>query len=186
MTQTERRPAGGLEPSVPPPRAGRRLDRTLKHGFDRLFAAVGIVVTAPLVLLIALTLLALGQRRVLRVQKRVGDRGAFSLVSFAAPPEGRYPWAARVLRDSGLAELPQLLSLLRGDLSLIGPRPRYPGEPPTPVRPGMLGLAQGRQATHVLDRDEVFALDAEYAERWSLALDVRVVADDVRRLLSRR
>jgi hypothetical protein len=136
------------------------------------------VVTAPLFLLVALTLFALGRRQVLRVEVRVGDRGTFRLASFARPPDGRL---ARVLAGSGLAALPQLFSLLRGDVSLIGPRPRYPGEPLTPARPGMLGPAQARQANRELDRGEVFALDAEYAEQWSLGLDLRVVTDGVRR-----
>jgi lipopolysaccharide/colanic/teichoic acid biosynthesis glycosyltransferase len=143
-------------------------------------AAIGIVVTAPLFLVVALTLLALGQRRVLHVEERIGERGPFPLVTFARPPAGTHAWMARVLSGSGLVALPQLFNLLRGDLSLIGPRPRYPGEPRPPVRPGMAGLAQTEQAKRVLSRDEVFALDAEYAAGWSLGLDLRVAARGVR------
>jgi lipopolysaccharide/colanic/teichoic acid biosynthesis glycosyltransferase len=107
-------------------------------------------------------------------------------VSFELPPAGSHPKAARVLAGSGLVVLPQLFSLVRGDLSLVGPRPRYPGEGRPPARPGMAGLAQLEQATRVLDRDAVFALDAEYAERWSLGLDLRLVATSARRMFMSR
>jgi lipopolysaccharide/colanic/teichoic acid biosynthesis glycosyltransferase len=91
-----------------------------------------------------------------------------------------------VLRGSGLVALPQVFSVLRGDVSLIGPRPRFDGEPATPARPGMLGLAQAAQARRRLDRDEVFALDAEYAARWSLGYDLKLVAGGVGRLFAFR
>ena len=137
---------------------------------------VAIVFTAPLFVLVALLLLAHGVRAVLRVQHRVGDRGAFALASFAIPPELEGRWVGRVVRASGLVALPQVFSVLRGDLSLIGPRPRYEGEPPTPVRPGMIGPAQTAQGARIVDRDEVFALDAVYAQEWSLGLDARLLA----------
>jgi lipopolysaccharide/colanic/teichoic acid biosynthesis glycosyltransferase len=174
--------------SPPPPsalRSDRVAGRRVKHALDRTVAAVAIVVTAPLFLLVAVTLLALGVRRVLRVEMRIGDRGPFRLASFDLRPDIP-PWLRRVLAGSGLALLPQLFSVLRGDVSLVGPRPRYPGEPPPPARPGMVGLAQAEQAVRVLDRDAVFALDAEYAEHWSFRLDVRILVDGARRLLALR
>ena len=171
------------QPAPPlPPVLTRRRGRWLKHAIDRLVAAVAIVVTAPLFVIVALLLLAHGVRAVLRVQTRVGDRGTFPLASFAIPPELEHRWVGRLVRGSGLVALPQVFSVLRGNLSLIGPRPRYPGEPPTPVRPGMLGLAQNAQATRILDRDEIFALDAVYAQEWSLALDARLLAGSMRRM----
>jgi lipopolysaccharide/colanic/teichoic acid biosynthesis glycosyltransferase len=171
-------------PPLPPVLARRRGSR-LKHAIDRVLAALAIVLTAPLFVFAALLLLAHGVRAVLRVQTRVGDRGPFPLASFAIPPELEQRWVGRLLRGSGLVALPQVFNVLRGDLSLIGPRPRYQGEPATPVRPGMLGLAQLAQATRNLDRDEVFALDAVYAQEWSLALDARLFAGGVRRMFVR-
>jgi lipopolysaccharide/colanic/teichoic acid biosynthesis glycosyltransferase len=159
-----------------PPVLTRRRGRWLKHAIDRVLAILAIAVTAPLFVLVALVLLAHGVRAVLRVQHRVGDRGAFPLASFAIPPglEGR--WVGRLVRGSGLVALPQVFNVLRGDISLIGPRPRFEGEPPTPVRPGMIGLAQTAREARILDRDEVFALDAVYAQEWSLRLDARLLA----------
>jgi lipopolysaccharide/colanic/teichoic acid biosynthesis glycosyltransferase len=182
-TQLERIPPSG---GVPPSPREHRPARTVKYAIDRVAAALAIVITAPLFLLVALTLLALGRRRVLNVEVRIGERGAFALASFDLPPEGSHPWVVGVVAGSGLVALPQLFSLLLGHLSLIGPRPRYPGEPRPPARPGMAGLAQAEQRSRVLNRDEVFALDAEYAERWSLGFDVRVAALGARHMLSGR
>jgi lipopolysaccharide/colanic/teichoic acid biosynthesis glycosyltransferase len=171
----------GPLPRLPPARSPRH-GRWLKYSLDRLFAAIGIVVTAPLFVLVSLLLLAHGVRAVLRVQTRIGDRGAFPLASFAIPPALEHRWIGRMLRASGLVVLPQIFSVLRGHLSMIGPRPRYPGEPPTPTRPGMAGLAQTAQATRALDRDEVFALDAVYAREWSLGLDLRLIGQGMWRV----
>jgi len=168
-------------PAAPPRGGGRRV----KYALDRVLAAVGVVVTAPLFLLVAVTLLAFGVRHVLAVETRIGDRGPFRLARFDVRPELPL-WLRRVLAGSGLTSLPQMFSVLRGDVSLVGPRPRYPGEPPAPARPGLVGLAQAEQAVRELDRDEVFALDAEYAERWSPGLDVRIVARGARRLVAPR
>jgi lipopolysaccharide/colanic/teichoic acid biosynthesis glycosyltransferase len=177
------RGGGLLGPSPPlPPVLTRRRGRWFKHAVDRVLAAIGIVLTAPLFVLVALLLLAHGVRAVLRVQHRIGDRGAFPLASFAIPPELEDRWVGRLVKGSGLVALPQVFNVLRGDLSLIGPRPRFDGEPPTPVRPGMIGPAQAAQATRILDRDEMFALDAVYAQEWSLRLDLRLLAGGMWRM----
>jgi lipopolysaccharide/colanic/teichoic acid biosynthesis glycosyltransferase len=178
-------PRDGSPPLPSALRSDRVAARRVKHALDRTVAAVAIVITAPLFLLVAVALLVLGIRRVLRVETRIGDRGPFRLASFDLRPDIPY-WLRRVLAGSGVALLPQLFSLLRGDVSLVGPRPRYPGEPRPPVRPGMAGLAQAEQAVRLLDRDAVFALDAEYAAHWSLGLDVRILARGARRLLAPR
>ncbi|ROT97785.1 sugar transferase [Histidinibacterium lentulum] len=88
-----------------------------------------------------------------------------------------------LLRRSSLDELPQLWNVLRGDMSLVGPRPVVPGELPrygtaaadyTSVRPGISGLWQvtGRNATSYADR---VALDTAYIRAQSLALDLRIL-----------
>src|SRR6476646_10194465 len=88
----ERR-ATHVEPVAPSPqrpapqRRGRVAARHVKYALDRILAAVGILVTAPLFLLVAVTLLAFGVRRVLRVETRIGDRGPFPLISFDVHPE---------------------------------------------------------------------------------------------------
>lgn len=141
-----------------------------------MLAAVALLLTAPLFVLVAVALLACGVRRVLAVEERLGERSIFRLARFAVPPEVRTRIVGRVIVGSGLVALPQVFSVLRGDLSLIGPRPRYEADPPPPARPGLVGLAQNAQALGQLTRSEQFALDAEYAREWSPALDARILA----------
>jgi lipopolysaccharide/colanic/teichoic acid biosynthesis glycosyltransferase len=97
------------------------------------------------------------------------------------------------MRETSLDELPELLNVLRGDMSLVGPRPllvayleRYTPEQARrhEVRPGLTGLAQvsGRNATTWAQR---FALDVEYVDTRSMALDLRIIGRTVRAVVAR-
>jgi lipopolysaccharide/colanic/teichoic acid biosynthesis glycosyltransferase len=164
-------PASGPEPPGPRPAA-----RLVKHGLDRVAAACGLIVTAPLMALVALGLRS-ATGRVLRREERVGEGGRTIVVrSFAitdALRERSRVW--RLAAGSGVGTLPQLWSVLRGELSIIGPRPREPGDPPPPMRPGLTGLAQLEQLDRWLSLTEQVELDREYARTWSLALDARIL-----------
>jgi lipopolysaccharide/colanic/teichoic acid biosynthesis glycosyltransferase len=164
-------PGTGDEPELPRPSS-----RFVKHALDRLTAAGGLIVTAPLLALVALALRsATGQ--VLRREERVGEGGRTILVrSFAitdALRERSRVW--RLIAGTGLSTLPQLWSVLRGEMSIIGPRPREHGYPPPPMRPGLTGLAQLEQLQRWLSIAEQIELDQQYARTWSLALDARIV-----------
>lgn len=110
-------------------------------------------------------------------------------------PDGqRLPAFGRLLRSSSLDELPELFNVLRGDMSLVGPRPLLmeylPLYSPQQARrheapPGITGWAQvnGRNA---LDWPDVFRLDVWYVERMNPLLDLRILWMTVRRVLSRR
>jgi putative colanic acid biosynthesis UDP-glucose lipid carrier transferase len=150
--------------------------RRVKHAIDRVTAFCGLLVTAPL-----LAAVALGLRRatgtVLRREERVGERGRVIVVrSFAITDElrrGSRVW--RLIAGTGLSTLPQLWSVLRGEMSIIGPRPREEGPPPPPMRPGLTGLAQLEQLERWLSIAEQIELDQEYVRTWSLGLDARIV-----------
>jgi lipopolysaccharide/colanic/teichoic acid biosynthesis glycosyltransferase len=101
---------------------------------------------------------------------------------------------ARVLRSWSLDELPQFWNVLKGDMSLVGPRPllvqyldRYTPEQLRrhEVRPGLTGLAQvsGRNA---LCWEDKFRLDLQYVDRCSFALDMKILALTVRQVLARK
>lgn len=173
---------------------------------DRLIALLLLVLLAPLLLLLIL-LLAIRQRgRVFFVQQRAGYRGrTFRLVKFKTmldtrdeqgellPDEQRITAIGRVLRRSSLDELPQLLNVVAGQLSLIGPRPLLPQYLPYydrdqarrhDVRPGITGWAQvnGRNA---LNWPERFALDVWYVDHLSWKLDLYILWRTMRCVVKR-
>jgi len=164
----------GEDPPAPPRRTAAR---TVKHAFDRISAACGLLVTLPLLATLALALRVSGSGAVLRRVERVGEGGKLIIVRSFAVTEAMTirsrGW--RLVRGSGLTVLPQLWNVVRGDMSIIGPRPRVVGVEPPLVRPGLTGLAQIAQLERWLSVAEQLELDDEYARTWSLALDARIL-----------
>ena len=162
-----------------------------KAWLDRGVAALALVFAAPVFALLALAvLLALG-RPILFRQRRAGRHGApFTLLKFRSMREGGAPDAARLsrfgrgLRASGLDELPQVINILRGEMSLVGPRPLPCDYTPMFsatearrlwVRPGLFGLAQA-EGRNALPWSRRLACDAQYAEQKpGFVSDVRIV-----------
>jgi lipopolysaccharide/colanic/teichoic acid biosynthesis glycosyltransferase len=161
-----------------------------KAWLDRGLAALVLVLAAPVFVLLALAvLLALG-RPILFRQRRAGRHGApFTLLKFRSMRAGEAPDAARLsrfgcwLRASGFDELPQMINILHGEMSLVGPRP-LPCDYTALfsetearrlwVRPGLCGLAQaaGRNA---LPWGRRLACDVHYADQKSdFMTDVRI------------
>ena len=159
----------------PPPR--RSAARTVKHAFDRISAACGLLVTLPLLAMVALALRVRGSGAVLRRVERVGESGKVIVVRSFAVTEAMSTRSRgwRMVRGAGLTVLPQLWNVVRGDMSIVGPRPRVLGVEPPLVRPGLTGLAQLAQLERWLSVAEQLELDDEYAHTWSLALDARIV-----------
>jgi lipopolysaccharide/colanic/teichoic acid biosynthesis glycosyltransferase len=172
-----------------------------KRALDVLGATLLLALAAPLLLVSMLAVwLALGSP-VLFTQPRAGRDGqVFVLVKLRSLRGGQGDDAARMtrfgrwLRASALDELPQLLNVLRGEMSLVGPRPLLPSYTHryTPrqaerlrVRPGLAGLAQaaGRNAVPWEQRLE---LDAQYAERVTLWGDLMIALRCAWLLLRRR
>ncbi|MBB1501288.1 sugar transferase [Propioniciclava sp. MC1683] len=171
---------------------------------DAGIGGVGLVATAPLQAVVALAVLAKHGRPVLFRQPRPGKDGrVFELVKFRTmllPDDQRVSDADRLtplgsfLRATSLDELPTLWNVLKGDMSLVGPRPllvqyleRYTPEQARrhEVRPGVTGLAQVR-GRNGLDWDDKLALDVEYVDHRSFALDLRILWETVAVVLLRR
>jgi exopolysaccharide biosynthesis polyprenyl glycosylphosphotransferase len=183
--------------------------QVIKSAFDRLAAAVALILLAPLFGAIALAIRLTDVGPVFYRQVRVGKHGGtFTLYKFRTMVVGADRWKAalsdaneadgalfkirrdpRVTRTGGwlrrwsLDELPQLMNVLLGDMSLVGPRPALPEEAALygdqmrrrlVVKPGLTGLWQvsGRSD---LSWDEAVRLDLRYVENWSFALDLQIL-----------
>ncbi len=165
-----------------------------KFLFDRIFAAIGLVLLAPLFMIIAIIIKLDSKGPVLFTQVRTGKGGKnikiYKFRSMIASNDvhdfskgDQHTKVGNFLRRTSLDELPQLISIFKGDMSFIGPRPwivdyyenmndvqrhRYC------VRPGLTGLAQanGRNAISIFDK---IKYDLEYIEKYSLRQDIKVV-----------
>ncbi|HEU4729220.1 MAG TPA: sugar transferase [Kofleriaceae bacterium] len=178
----------------------------VKKLFDRTVAAAALVATAPVMAATAVAVAASMGRPVLFRQRRPGLHGQpFEIAKFrtmrdardahgALLPDGeRLTAVGKFLRSTSLDELPQLWNVLRGELSLVGPRPllmqylpRYSAEQARrhDVLPGITGWAQIHGRNEV-DWDTRFELDVWYVDHWSLLLDLKILAATVRTLVRR-
>lgn len=176
------------------------IQRGVKRALDVAVAVFGLVILSPLLLLTAVAIrLAMG-RPILFRQPRPGLGGRpFVLVKFRTMTTGqgaddaRTPPLGRILRASSLDELPQLWNVLKGEMSLVGPRPLLMRYLPLysreqarrhEVRPGLTGLAQvsGRNA---LSWEDKFALDVRYVDQASLKLDLTILLRTALKVLRR-
>jgi len=218
-TQTLRLERSGVVPWPIPVQDDGRLQAGLKRALDVALASVLLILTGP-VLLGAMALIRLTSRgpAIFR-QSRVGYRcRTFPMLklrtmvegaaqheeALAAKVEGTFfkleddPRVTRLgrwLRRSSIDELPQLLNVLRGDMSLVGPRPlllrdfrRYPKHAQMrrfSRRPGLTGLWQVSGRSETSDRERI-RLDLEYVDHWSLRLDLKILSRTVPAVLSGR
>jgi lipopolysaccharide/colanic/teichoic acid biosynthesis glycosyltransferase len=171
-----------------------------KRVLDLVGAAVGLLVACIPMALIGVALRITMGRPVLFRQERPGRHGVrFTILKFRTmragngPDHERLTTLGRWLRATSLDELPELWNVLRGDMSLVGPRPLLVEylDLYTPrqarrheVRPGLTGLAQvaGR---NLVDWEERFELDVEYVDTRSLALDLRIIGRTIASVLRR-
>ena len=178
----------------------------MKRLLDLVVASIAMVLLLPLLLLVTVAVrVAIGSPVLFR-QRRPGLNGRpFELLKFRTmtdavdadgrllPDEQRLDRVGAILREFSLDELPELLNVIKGEMSLVGPRPllmqyldRY-----TPfqarrheVKPGITGWAQinGRNAT---SWDERFALDIWYVDHRSLGLDLKILLTTIRKVIAR-
>jgi len=169
--------------------------RALKRVFDVVVAATALIMLSPLLVGTALLVLICDGRPVFFIQQRPGLHGKlFKLVKFRTmrtvrddeiglADHQRVTRLGNFLRRTSIDELPQLWNVLRGDISLVGPRPLLPEylDVYTPtqrrrhlVAPGLTGWAQihGRNC---VDWQERLALDVWYVDNWSLSLDFYIL-----------
>ncbi|MCP3990865.1 MAG: sugar transferase [Actinomycetia bacterium] len=171
-----------------------------KRGLDILVAGTALVVLAPIALVVAAVVAVTMGRPVMFRQSRAGLGGElFDIVKFRTmrdtrdengdllPDEQRRSRLGNLLRKTSLDELPTLINIVRGEMSLVGPRPllahyldRYTPEQAQRhrVTPGLTGLAQTR-GRNTLTWEDKFELDLEYVRTWSLSTDLAILKDTV-------
>jgi lipopolysaccharide/colanic/teichoic acid biosynthesis glycosyltransferase len=178
----------------------------LKRFFDIVASLVGLILLSPVIAIVAYMIRKRLGSPVLFRQIRPGLGGVpFEMVKFRTMRDGldvngdplpdseRMTDFGRFLRASSLDELPELWNVLRGDMSLVGPRPLLMEYLPLyndqqfrrhDVRPGVTGWAQvnGRNA---LSWDEKFKLDVWYVDNQSVWLDLRIIFRTVKKVLVR-
>jgi lipopolysaccharide/colanic/teichoic acid biosynthesis glycosyltransferase len=182
----------------------------VKHAADRALAAGGLIALSPFIAAIWLWVRLDAGRPVIFRQRRAGKGGrVFELHKFRTledgpnpsddphghlPDDPRITRSGRFLRATSLDELPQLLDVVRGDMSLVGPRADIVEQVANyepherrrlAVRPGITGWAQvnGRDA---IPWEKRFELDVWYIEHWSLLLDLKILLMTVAQLLRPR
>ncbi len=186
----------------------RPFQLTVKRAIDLVVAVAALLILSPLMVCIAAAIKLTSKGPVLFSQRRLGKHAkVFLLYKFRTMIDGavnvglglstaesdpRITPIGRLLRRSSLDELPQLVNVLKGDMSLVGPRPTIPEhlEYYTPeqrrrldMRPGLTGLSmiRGRANNPWSVR---IRYDVEYVETFSLLLDVRIMLSTVRVVLS--
>lgn len=179
----------------------------MKRLFDVFSSLAGLIFLAPLLLCIALLIAIDSRGPIFYRQLRIGkNTRPFQIYKFrsmttdadriggysTAPGDPRITRIGRILRRTSIDELPQLLNVLIGDMSLVGPRPDVPAQESLytaaewdnrhRVRPGITGLAQAtlRSAATMAQRK---ALDLAYVETQSFGLDIKIIVLTIRQIL---
>jgi len=168
-----------------------------KRVLDILIAGTALIVLSPLMLIVAVLIYAEDRGKIFFRQKRVGMNGSeFEFVKFRSMPEGSrnvpstqaiaipVTRIGRIIRRTNMDELPQLLAVLRGDMSIIGPRPAIPAQEnlfalrkangAISCLPGMTGLAQVN-AYDGMPEAEKAQFDGEYCQNLTFANDMRII-----------
>jgi exopolysaccharide biosynthesis polyprenyl glycosylphosphotransferase len=197
-----------------------RSSELLKRAMDVIAASLGLLVLGPLFLILTLAVKLDSRGPVFFRQRRIGRRGdTFWMLKFRSMVDGadamkdeirglnevqgglfkigadpRITKIGRLLRRTSLDELPQLINVLRGDMSLVGPRPLVPDEDTLivgwqrrrlAVKPGMTGLWQILGSSRI-PMHEMVKIDYIYGANWSLWLDLRILLRTIPYMLSRR
>jgi len=172
----------------------------MKRAVDLLLSSIGLVITSPILLLVAAAVRLADRGPALFRQERMGrNLVPFHMLKFrtmvvgaeqhgpgvTARGDARVTPVGRWLRDSKLDELPQLFNVLRGEMSLVGPRPLPVNEVKRfndlaqrrrlSVKPGLTCLWQVSGRNKISDFKEWVRLDLEYIDNWSIWLDLAIL-----------
>lgn len=181
----------------------------LKRGLDIFIALAAMVILSPVLVAIGITIRLSSKGPAVFKQQRAGQNGKpfvfykFRTMKLDVAPFGPSPKSGedrrltkvgKFLRESSLDELPQLFNILKGDMSIVGPRPLYLSQIPEwserqkkrlLVKPGLTGLAQ-IQGRGEITREEKFELDVKYVENAGLLTDIRIMLATITQVFRRK
>lgn len=194
---------------------GRAGEDVVKRTFDMVVSFILMVILSPLFALVSLWIRLDSNGPVLFIQERVGQGGhVFPMFKFRTmrngadseksdlahlntsgdprlfkiPDDPRVTRCGALLRRWSVDELPQLLNVARGDMSLVGPRPFFESDladyddhhfARLGVKPGLTGLWQVRGRSSIVDFEEVVKLDCHYIDNWSFGLDLSILLSTI-------
>ena len=186
----------------------------VKRAIDVAVSGLLLILLSPLFLVVAILMKVTMPGPLLFRQERIGSQRqpfvVYKLRSMipdaeaktgpvvAKPGDSRVTWLGRILRRLSIDELPQLYNVLRGDMSLVGPRPqptffdqRYSGEVPhylerQQARPGLTGWAEVNDLRGAAPIEDRTLYDVYYIEHWSLILDLKIILLTALRLFTQR
>ena len=181
----------------------------MKTIFDCLVSALALILLAPLLFVVAIIIFVDDPGSPFFKQKRVGFGGReFGMYKFRSMKRNasevgpyftqqndpRITRVGRVIRRTSIDELPQLINVLLGDMSIVGPRPDVPVQEKnyTPdewqlrnsVKPGITGLAQATVRSNTTPEERT-RLDLEYVETHNIYLDLKIIAMTVKQVISK-
>lgn len=190
----------------------RKLNLTIKRLLDFVLTLAGTIIISPILLVISILIKRSSKGPVLFKQQRLGYRGkVFKILKFRTmvvnaehmgsgvvineKDDPRVTKIGRFLRATSLDELPQVFNVLKGDMSLVGPRPPvtyhpYNGYENYPewakkrfeMRPGMTGLVQTTIRSDA-PWDDRMKIDCEYVDKFSVLFDIKILFDTVKTVI---
>ncbi|MBE6783530.1 MAG: sugar transferase [Ruminococcaceae bacterium] len=173
----------------------------MKRFLDFIFSLLALIILSPAILIISILVLISSGRPIIFKQERVGYKNTlFTIYKFRTMKDGMrqtktedlteeeiendITFIGKILRKLSLDELPQLLNILKGDMSFVGPRPLIPQEKEIrklreennvfSVRPGITGWAQVNGRDFISDEQKV-KYDKEYVEKHTIVMDIRIM-----------
>jgi sugar transferase EpsL len=170
--------------------------RTIKRGMDICGASLALIIFSPIIALVSIMVLATMGRPIFFRQIRPGlNKKPFEIIKFRSmkneldakgnplSDEQRLTHFGNLIRDYSIDELPQLINILKGDMSIVGPRPLlydffpYYSEYEMrrhEIKPGVTGPAQVNGRNN-LNWDDRLKMDVDYVDNWSLWIDIKII-----------
>ena len=171
----------------------KKLFSIIKSIFDKIFASLSLILLLPLIIVISIIIKMSSKGPIIFKQLRTGQYGKnIYIYKFRTMSNNKITKIGTLLRKTSIDEIPQLLSIIKGNMSLIGPRPWIPEyyknmnekqKHRYDVKPGLTGLAQvmGRNNITILEKIDY---DLEYIKHYSLLQDIKIFFLSIKTVLS--